>query len=60
MASSSAGTPDISPKVALVTGGALRVGQVISKALHKEGYNIVVHCNQSIDAAKSLQSLLNR
>ena len=54
------GTTDAAPKVALVTGGAVRVGRAISKALHKEGYNVVVHCNRSIEAAKSLEASLNR
>lgn len=37
---------------ALVTGSAHRVGSVIATALAKEGYNIVVHTNKSLDAAK--------
>lgn len=47
-------------KVALVTGSAKRLGAAIVRALHDEGANVVVHCNQSIDPAHALVDELNR
>lgn len=41
-------------KVALVTGGAVRVGRAISLALAGEGMRLVVHYNSSSDAAEEL------
>lgn len=32
---------------ALVTGGAKRVGEAICRALHAEGYRVLVHCHRS-------------
>lgn len=32
---------------ALVTGGARRVGEEICRALHNEGYRVLVHCHRS-------------
>ncbi len=37
--------------IALVTGGALRVGRMISLALSRLGYQVVIHYNQSKSAA---------
>lgn len=45
-------------KVALVTGGAQRIGAEICRCFHRDGYNILLHYNQSEAAAKSLQSEL--
>lgn len=45
-------------KVALVTGGAQRIGAEICRCFHHDGYNILLHYNQSEAAAKSLQSEL--
>lgn len=39
-------------KVALVTGGARRIGKAIALALAKEGANVVIHCNRSEDEAE--------
>jgi NAD(P)-dependent dehydrogenase (short-subunit alcohol dehydrogenase family) len=41
-------------RVALVTGGAVRVGCAISLALAEDGYHLVVHYNSSSDAADKL------
>ncbi len=41
--------------VALVTGGAIRVGRAIALKLAKEGYDIALHYNGSEAAAKSTQ-----
>jgi pteridine reductase len=46
-------------EVVLVTGGAKRVGAVISRRLHGEGKHVVVHYHRSADAAKALVSDLN-
>uniref|UniRef100_A0A6A7G4V4 Pteridine reductase 1-like n=1 Tax=Hirondellea gigas TaxID=1518452 RepID=A0A6A7G4V4_9CRUS len=46
-------------KVALVTGAAIRVGRSIALALHKEGYNVILHCNTSIEQANQLRDMMN-
>ncbi|XP_042875864.1 uncharacterized oxidoreductase MexAM1_META1p0182-like [Penaeus japonicus] len=46
-------------KVALVTGSARRVGKAIVEALHKHGYNVVIHCNTSRAEAEALAAQLN-
>jgi pteridine reductase len=40
--------------VALVTGGAARVGAVISRTLAASGYRVAIHANQSLDRAANL------
>ena len=47
-------------KVAMVTGSAKRVGKAIAEALHKVGYNIVIHCNKSKVEAEALSISFNR
>ena len=37
--------------VALVTGGGIRVGRAIAMALAEDGYDLVIGCNRSVDAA---------
>ena len=49
----------MNPKTALVTGAAKRVGAVIAKQLHADGYNIVVHYQHSKEAANNLVAELN-
>ena len=44
----------LNDKVALVTGGAVRLGREISLALAKEGCDIVIHYRESIIEAESL------
>lgn len=46
-------------KVVLVTGAARRIGAAIVKLLHKNNYNIVLHCNHSQSAADKLAAELN-
>ena len=46
-------------KVALVTGGARRIGAAIVKKLHSFGYNVVIHCRFSLDEAHALAAELN-
>lgn len=44
---------------ALVTGGAKRVGEAIVRALHAEGYRVLVHCHRSYDEGEVLVTTLN-
>jgi pteridine reductase len=46
-------------KVALVTGGARRVGSAIVRALHSAGANVVIHCNRSRADADRLAASLD-
>lgn len=46
-------------KVALLTGAAQRLGASTAHTLHQAGFNIIIHYNQSADAAKALASKLN-
>lgn len=46
-------------KVAVVTGGARRIGSVIAQNLHQDGMNIVVHYRKSRKDADELVALLN-
>lgn len=46
-------------KVAVVTGGARRIGSAIAQQLHQEGMNIVVHYRQSRKDADELVAALN-
>ncbi|MBN1418176.1 MAG: SDR family oxidoreductase [Planctomycetes bacterium] len=45
-------------KVALVTGGAVRIGRAICEALAAEGARVVIHFRTSEDAARALASAL--
>jgi pteridine reductase len=45
--------------VALVTGGARRIGAAIVRELHQEGYRVLVHCRHSIQDAQALCEQLN-
>lgn len=47
-------TDSLSGKTALVTGGALRLGAAIVRALASEGANVVIHYNRSHGPAKQL------
>lgn len=46
------------PRVALVTGAARRIGAAIARRLHAEGYAIALHCHRSGDEAAALLSEL--
>lgn len=46
-------------KVALVTGGARRVGAAIVKALHQNGFDVAIHCHHSKQEARALAQALN-
>jgi len=46
--------------VAMITGGARRIGAVIARHLHDKGYNLVIHYRSSSDEAQSLADTLNQ
>ncbi|SRR5581483_6571801 len=47
-------------KVALVTGGAHRIGAALARALHAEGVRLVIHYHSSEAAAHALQAELHQ
>jgi NAD(P)-dependent dehydrogenase (short-subunit alcohol dehydrogenase family) len=50
--------PDTSPPVALVTGGAKRIGAVLAEALAGLGFRVALHCNRSRDEAEAVAARL--
>jgi len=52
--------PSLDDKVALITGAARRIGASISRRLHAEGANVVVHYRNSADDAVALCEQLNQ
>jgi pteridine reductase len=46
-------------KVALVTGGARRIGAAIVRRLHQAGYRVVIHCRNALSEAHALAINLN-
>ena len=48
-----------STPVALVTGAARRIGAEIVRALHTDGYNVVIHYHHSAGEASALEKELN-
>ena len=46
--------------VALVTGAARRIGAVIARTVHAGGFDVVLHCHQSVDEAHALAKVLNQ
>ncbi len=50
---------NLDPPVALVTGGAVRVGQAIVRELAARGYRVAIHANTSLDRAQELVSELS-
>lgn len=48
------------PLVALVTGGAVRVGRAVVSELAARGYRVAIHANTSLDRAQSLSVELNQ
>lgn len=51
---------DSSPRVALVTGAARRIGAEIASQLHDAGFNLILHYNHSAAEAEALRQQLNR
>lgn len=51
---------DLTDKVALITGGAQRVGAMTARLLHAAGANLVLHYRNSRKSALQLQSELNK
>lgn len=47
-------------KVALVTGGARRIGASIVKALHEAGFKVAIHCHHSLNEAHTEAVRLNQ
>lgn len=47
-------------KVALVTGGARRIGAAIVKKLHASGFKVMIHCHHSLQEAHDLANALNQ
>jgi len=48
-------TPEFgSPRTAIVTGGARRIGEAIVRALAADGWTVLIHCHHSGDAARAL------
>lgn len=45
--------------IALITGGAKRIGRAITKTLHQAGFCVIIHYHTSNDDAKSLANELN-
>jgi pteridine reductase len=41
-------------KVALITGGARRLGAAIARELHAAGYRVAIHCQSSVAEARQL------
>jgi NAD(P)-dependent dehydrogenase (short-subunit alcohol dehydrogenase family) len=46
------------PRTAIVTGGAKRIGEQISRALAADGWHVLIHCNESCGAAEALAAEL--
>jgi pteridine reductase len=46
-------------KVALVTGGARRIGAAIVKKLHTAGFKVVIHCRHAVAEAETVAAELN-
>ncbi|MEK7207227.1 MAG: SDR family NAD(P)-dependent oxidoreductase, partial [Pseudomonadota bacterium] len=47
-------------KVALITGGAHRIGAAMARVLHSQGMKIVIHYHTSEKAARALQEELHQ
>ncbi len=46
-------------KTVLITGAAKRIGAQTTRVLHQAGYNVIIHCRSSLQAAKQLADELN-
>lgn len=45
--------------VVLITGAGKRIGAAIARTLHGRGFNVVIHCHRSREAAEALAATLN-
>ena len=52
-------TENLAGRVALVTGGARRVGAAICRRLHARGVDVMLHHRASVEDARALQAELN-
>jgi pteridine reductase len=50
---------NVAAKTALITGGAKRIGAATTRLLHQAGYNVIIHCRLSQQAADELAKELN-
>ncbi|HJQ16077.1 MAG TPA: SDR family NAD(P)-dependent oxidoreductase [Allosphingosinicella sp.] len=46
------------PRTAIVTGGARRIGEAICRALARQGWHLLIHCQNSRDDAEALAATL--
>ena len=49
----------INTPIALITGGATRLGKALVQTLHQNKFRIALHCNQSQEAAADIVKDLN-
>lgn len=47
-------------RTAIVTGGARRIGAALVRALHADGWHILLHCHESAEAGAALAAELGR
>lgn len=52
--------PETPNQVALITGGAHRIGATTARYLHSKGINVVIHYRRSTQAAEALVNELNQ
>lgn len=50
----------LTDKVALITGGAQRIGAAVARLLHEQGMRLVIHYHSSETAARALQTELHK
>jgi pteridine reductase len=56
---SSADNASLADRVVLVTGAAKRIGAALARGFHARGARVAIHCHRSIEAARSLEQVLN-
>lgn len=52
--------PAHNPPVVLVTGAARRIGARIVGLFHEQGYNVIIHCHNSVAEANALGTRFNQ
>ena len=52
-------TSDNTAKTIFVTGSAQRLGAAMIELFHNRGYQVIIHCNNSLTEAQALQRKLN-